>query len=46
MDVVWLAAFAGAIEPLKDADTSDFLPTLEESGTIDGIFLDTYVGKF
>lgn len=39
MDVVWLAAFAGAIEPLKDADTSDFLPTLEESGTIDGNLL-------
>lgn len=39
MDVVWLAAFADAIEPLKDADTSDFLPTLEESGTIDGNLL-------
>lgn len=39
MDVVWLAAFAGAIEPLKDVDTSDFLPTLEESGTIDGNLL-------
>lgn len=39
MDVVWLAAFAGAIEPLNDADTSDFLPTLEESGTIDGNLL-------
>lgn len=39
MDVVWLAAFAPAIEPLKDADTSDFLPTLEESGTIDGNLL-------
>lgn len=36
MDVVWLAAFADAIEPMNDADTSDFLPTLEESGTIDG----------
>ena len=39
MDVVWLAAFAGAIEPVKDADTSDFLPTLQESGTIDGNLL-------
>lgn len=39
MDVVWLAAFANAIEPLNDADTSDFLPTLEESGTIDGNLL-------
>lgn len=39
MDVVWLAAFADAIEPAKDADTSDFLPTLEESGTIDGNLL-------
>ena len=39
MDVVWLAAFADAIEPLKDADSSDFLPTLEESGTIDGNLL-------
>lgn len=39
MDVVWLATFADAIEPLKDADTSDFLPTLEESGTIDGNLL-------
>ena len=39
MDFVWLAAFADAIEPLKDADTSDFLPTLEESGTVDGNLL-------
>lgn len=39
MDFVWLAAFADAIEPLADADTSDFLPTLEESGTIDGNLL-------
>ena len=39
MDFVWLAAFAGAIEPLDDADTSDFLPTLEESGTVDGNLL-------
>lgn len=35
MDFVWLAAFADAIEPLEEADTSDFLPTLETSGTID-----------
>ncbi len=34
MDVVWLAAFADAIEPVNDADTTDFLPTLQESGTI------------
>lgn len=39
LDFVWLAAFADAIEPVKDADTSDFLPTLEESGTIDGNLL-------
>lgn len=39
MDVVWLAAFADAIEGLNGADTSDFLPTLEESGTIDGNLL-------
>lgn len=39
MDVVWLAAFADAIEPVNDADTSDFLPTLQESGTIDGNLL-------
>ena len=39
MDFVWLAAFADAIEPLADADTSDFLPTLEGSGTIDGNLL-------
>ena len=39
MDVVWLAAFADAIEPVTGADTSDFLPTLEESGTIDGKLL-------
>ena len=39
MDFVWLAAFADAIEPVADADTSDFLPTLEESGTIDGNLL-------
>ena len=39
VDVVWLATLAGAIEPINDADTSDFLPTLEESGTIDGNLL-------
>lgn len=39
MDVVWLAAFADAIEPINDADTSDFLPTLQDSGTIDGKLL-------
>lgn len=39
MDVVWLAAFAGAIEPVNDADTSDFLPTLQDSGTVDGNLL-------
>ena len=38
-DVVWLAAFADAIEAINDADTSDFLPTLQESGTIDGSLL-------
>lgn len=39
MDFVWLATFADAIEPITDADTSDFLPTLEESGTVDGNLL-------
>lgn len=39
IDVVWLAAFADALEPMNDADTSDFLPTLAESGTIDGNLL-------
>ena len=39
MDFVWLAAFADAIEPLENADTSDFLPTLETSGTIDDSLL-------
>ena len=39
MDVVWLAAFADAIEAINDADTSDFLPTLQESGPIDGSLL-------
>lgn len=39
MDVVWLAAFSSAIEPVNDADTSDFLPTLQDSGTIDGNLL-------
>lgn len=39
MDFIWLAAFADAIEPITDADTSDFLPTLEESGTVDGNLL-------
>lgn len=39
MDVVWLAAFADAIEAVNDADTSDFLPTLQESGTINGNLL-------
>ena len=35
LDVVWLAAFKDAIEPIEGADTSDFLPTLEDSGTLD-----------
>lgn len=39
LDVVWLAAFKDAIEPINNADTSDFLPTLEESGTLDGNLL-------
>ena len=39
LDAVWLAAFADAIEAINDADTSDFLPTLQESGTIDGSLL-------
>lgn len=39
MDAVWLATFADAIEAINDADTSDFLPTLQESGTIDGSLL-------
>lgn len=39
MDFVWLAAFADAIEPINDVDTSDFLPTLQESGTVDGNLL-------
>lgn len=39
MDFVWLAAFAEAIEPLTDVDTSDFIPTLEGSGTVDGNLL-------
>lgn len=39
MDFVWLAAFADAIEPLVDADTGDFLPTLQESGTVNGNLL-------
>lgn len=39
LDVVWLAAFKDALEPVNDADTSDFLPTLQESGTLDGNLL-------
>lgn len=39
MDFVWLASFADGIEPLAGADTSDFLPTLEESGTVNGNLL-------
>ena len=39
IDAVWLAAFADAIEAINDADTSDFLPTLQESVTIDGSLL-------
>lgn len=39
LDVVWLAAFKDAIEPLNSVDTSDFLPTLEDSGTLDGNLL-------
>ena len=43
MDVVWLAAFADAIEAINDADTSDFLPTLRgliilQERTSDGCF--------
>ena len=38
-DVACIAAFADAIEAINDADTSDFLPTLQESGTIDGSLL-------
>ena len=37
--MVWLAAFADDGEPVTGADTSDFLPTLEESGKIDGKLL-------
>lgn len=33
MDFVWLPSFADAITPITGADTSDFLPSLEESGT-------------
>ncbi len=39
LDVVWLAAFKNAIEPLNGVDTGDFIPTLEESGTLDGDLL-------
>lgn len=39
LDFVWLAAFKDAIEPINDADTSDFIPTLEGSGSIDGNLL-------
>lgn len=39
MDVVWLPAFQKAIEPLKNADTNDFLPTLESSGSMNGQLL-------
>lgn len=39
LDFVWLAAFKDAIEPVNDADTSDFIPTLEGSGSIDGDLL-------
>lgn len=39
MDVVWLTAFADAIEAVNDADTSDFLPTLQDSGTVNGNLL-------
>ena len=46
MDFVWLAAFVDAIEPITGADTSDFLPTLEESGTIDGNLLGYPMGEF
>lgn len=34
MDFVWLAAFAEAIEPINYADAGDFIPTLQESGTV------------
>lgn len=39
MDFVWLPAFADYITPLENADTSDFLPTLADGGTINGKLL-------
>ena len=43
LDVLWLSAFENAIEPLNDIATDeivgDFLPTLEEGGTLNGNLL-------
>lgn len=39
MDFIWLPAFANAITPITGADTSDFLPSLVESGTYNGELL-------
>jgi len=43
LDVLWLSAFENALEPLNDIATdeivSDFLPTLEEGGTLNGNLL-------
>jgi len=43
LDVLWLSAFEKALEPLSDIATdeivADFLPTLEEGGTLNGNLL-------
>jgi multiple sugar transport system substrate-binding protein len=39
LDFIWLSAFANAITPITGADTSDFLPSLEQSGTVNGQLL-------
>lgn len=39
LDFIWLPAFADSISPITGVDTSDFLPSLEQSGTYNGELL-------
>lgn len=39
LDFIWLPAFADSIAPITGVDTSDFLPSLAESGTYNGELL-------
>lgn len=39
LDFIWLPAFSDSIAPITGTDTSDFLPSLAESGTYNGELL-------